>query len=272
MGYLKKWTVGATVGATVGLAGIVGIGTGLAGAAQSGDALQHSTAAVQPNAVPFNPGTYEWFINGAASGTITIASNNTFTSTVDGGDSGTWVQAGETFGLWISGGTDASGGCVFAGHAVTDNMVSYAGKPGHWACPGFESTGTFYIAPVTDGVSASHVVRSAFASSGVQPMNAGKLLLGRYKWTEDGYYSGIMTIASNNTYTSTLTGSDSGSWVQSGSAAAFNITGGPDGGIGCLEVGKVNHTGTAVGTSTKPGNWACPGTGTSGYFVLKYKG
>jgi hypothetical protein len=270
MGYLKKWTV-ATVGTTVGLAGIVGVGTGLAGAAQSGDALQHSTAAVQPSAVPFNPGTYEWFINGEAGGSITIASNNTFTSTVDGGDSGTWVQAGETFGLWISGGTDASGGCVFAGHAVTANMVSYAAKPGHWACTGYETTGTFYIAPETDGVSASHVVRGAFAPSGVQPMNAGKLLLGRYKWTEDGYYSGIMTIASNNTYTSTLTGSDSGSWVQSGSAAAFNISGGPDGGIGCLEVGKVNHTGTAVGTSAKPGNWACPGTGTSGYFVLNHK-
>ena len=102
-------------------------------------------------------------------------------------------------------------------------------------------------------------------------MTAGKLLAGRYKWTEDGYYSGIMSIASNNTYTSTLSGNDTGTWVQSGSAASFTITGGVDSGIGCLEVGKVNQTGTAVGTTAKPGNWACPGTGTNGYFILKKK-
>jgi hypothetical protein len=268
MGNHKKWML-ATAGAAVCLAGVVGAGTGLAGAAPSGDVLQHSTGAVEPNAVPFSPGTYEWYVNGNPDGTITIASNNTFTSTV-ASDSGTWVQAGETFGLFITGGSDGGAGCTFAGHAVTSTMVSYAAKPGHWACPGYVSTGTFYIAPVpSSGVNTAQVHGSPFTAHSVAPMSAGKLLAGRYKWTEDGYYSGIMSIASHNTYTSTLSGNDAGTWVQSGSAASFSITSGVDSGIGCLEVGKVNHTGTAVGTSAKPGLWACPGTGTTGYFILK---
>ena len=134
MGYLKRWTV-ATAGATVCLAGVVGVSTGLAGAAPEGDVLQHSTSAVEASAVPFSPGTYEWYVDGNPDGTITIASNNTFTSSV-ASDSGTWVQAGETFGLFVDGGGDAGAGCVFAGHAVSSTMVSYASKPGHWVCPG----------------------------------------------------------------------------------------------------------------------------------------
>jgi hypothetical protein len=265
MSYVKKWTV-AAAGATMCLAGVVGVSTGLAGAAPAGDVLQHSTSAIQESAVPFNPGTYELYIDGGADGTITIASNNTFTAQV-GSDSGTWVQAGETFGLFITGGADASAACVFAGHAITSTMVSYAANPGHWTCPGF-SNGTFYIAPVPPGASPKHVVHDPFTRSGVQPMAAGKVLAGKYKWTEDGYYSGIMSVASNNTYTSTLSGDDAGTWVQSGSAASFTISSGFDSGIGCLEVGKVNHTGTAVGAGGEHANWACPGTGTTGYFIL----
>ena len=152
MGYLKRWTV-ATAGATVCLAGVVGVSTGLAGAAPAGDVLQHSTSAVEASAVPFSPGTYEWYVDGSPEGTITIASNNTFTSSI-ASDSGTWVQAGETFGLFIDGGGDAGAGCVFAGHAVSSTMVSYASKPGHWVCPG-STSGTFYIAPLPPGASAT---------------------------------------------------------------------------------------------------------------------
>ena len=271
MSHLKKWTA-ATAGATVCLAGMVGVGAGLAGAAQSGSVLQHSTPSAQPGATPIGFGTYEWYVNGSAAGTITIASNNTFTSTVFGtNDSGTWVQAGETFGLWITGGTDASGGCVFAGHVLASNEVSYAAKPGHWACTGYGTTGTFYIAPVPPGASTNQGQRDAFAVRGAVPMSAGKILAGKYKWILDGDYPGVMTIASSNTYTSTLSGNDSGSWVQSGSAFTVNISGGTDGAGGCLMVGKVNHTGTAVGTTTKPGNWVCPGYGTNGFFTLKKK-
>jgi hypothetical protein len=271
MGYLKKWTA-MTAGATACLAGVMGVGAGLAAAAPSGDVMQHSTGVVIRNATPIGPGTYEWYINGSAAGTITIASGNTFTSTVFGTtDSGTWAQAGETFGMWITGGADAAAGCTFAGHVLASNEVSYAAKPGDWACPGYTSGGTFYIAPAPPGASATQSHSDAFAVHGAVPMSAGKVLAGRYKWTEDGYYSGIMTVATNNTYTSTLSGNDSGTWVQSGSAFAFSITGGFDSSFLCVEVGKVNHTGTAVGTATKPGNWACPGSGATGTFVLKKK-
>jgi hypothetical protein len=271
MGNLKRWTA-VTAGATVCLAGIVGVGAGLAGAAPSGDAMRQASDAALPSHVPVVPGTYEWFVNGGAAGTISLASNNTFTSTVDTNDSGTWEQAGNTFGMWITGGTDGAAACVFAGHVnTTGTGMSTAAHPGSWACPGYGSSGTFYIGPVA-AASATQAHSDAFARLGVQPRTSANLLLGRYKWTEDGYYSGIMTIAAGNTYTSTLSGNDSGSWVQNGSAAAFSITGGVDSGIGCLSVGKVNTTGTDVGTATNPGNWACPGTGTTGYFVLKYKG
>ena len=61
------------------------------------------------------PGTYEWYSDGASVGTITVASNNTFTAQI-GSDSGTWVQAGQTAGLFITGGSDQPYDCVFAGH------------------------------------------------------------------------------------------------------------------------------------------------------------
>jgi hypothetical protein len=247
----------------------VGVSTALAGAAPSGDPLEHSTGAVEAGAVPFNPGTYEWYVDGEADGTITIASNNTFTADI-GGDSGSWVQAGETFGLYITGGGDAGAACVFAGHAITSTEVSYAAKPGHWVCPGLTS-GTFYIAPVPPGSSPRHVVHDPFAQRSVQPMAAGKLVLGHYNWLLDGDYPGVMTTKSDHTYTSTLSTNDSGTWIQSGSAATYSISGGADGSGGCVFVGKVNHTGTAVGTSAKPGNWVCPGYGSDGFFTLKKK-
>jgi hypothetical protein len=270
MGSFKRWTL-ATAGATVCLAGVIGLGTGLAGAAPTDDVLQHSASAVEPNAVPFLPGTYEWYISGSAAGTITIASNNTFTAQI-GGDSGSWVQAGETFGMVITGGGDAGAGCTFAGHAITSTMVSYAAKPGHWACPGYGSTGTFYIGPLPAvSASANQTHGDPFAVRGALPMTAGKILAGKYKWSLDsGALLGSMTLAAGNTYTSTLDGNDSGTWEQSGSAATFSILGGTDGGAGCLFVGKVNHTGTAVGTSTKPGNWVCPGI-SGGTFTLTKK-
>ncbi len=151
---------------------------------------------------------------------------------------------------------------------LTGTRISSAAKPGSWACPGFESSGTFYVGPVPPGASAAPAAGSAFARPGAAPATAGPIVPGSYTWTEDGYYSGSITIASGNTYTSTLTGDDSGSWAQAGNTFALNITGGPDSGIGCLEVGAVNSTGTAVGTTAKPGKWACPGTGTTGYFVI----
>jgi hypothetical protein len=268
MGYLKKWTL-AVAGTTACLAAVVGLGAGLAGASSSSDTLRHSTGAVLPDATPIGSGTYEWYVNGSPDGTVTIAPNNTFTSSI-GSDSGTWVQAGETFGMLITGGGDAGAGCIFAGHVLAANEVSYAAKPGHWVCPGF-SSGTFYIAPVPPAASANQAQTDPFTVHGAVPMSAGKVLAGKYKWVLDGDYPGVMKVATTNTYTSTLSGNDSGTWEQSGSAASFSILGGNDGAGGCLMVGKVNHTGTAVGTSANPGNWVCPGYGSEGFFTLTKK-
>ncbi len=79
-------------------------------------------------------------------------------------------------------------------------------------------------------------------------MTAGAIVPGTYNWTLDGSVTKKISIASDNTFTSRLNHDDSGTWVQGGSAAAFSITGGTDRSGGCIFVGKVNHTGTAVGT------------------------
>ena len=263
-----RWTA-AAAGATACLFGLMGVGVGLAGAAQSVDPLQNATGeagAAAPSAAPIVTGTYKFINNGVNIGTITFASANTFTASFDG-DSGTWVQDAKNVGLVFSGGSDAAGGCVFAGKAnTTGTGIGNATAPGHWACPEFGTTGSFYIKA---GHTAATQARSdAFARSGAVAATAGPIVPGSYTWTEDGFYSGSIAIASGNTYTSTLSGNDSGTWVQSGKTFSLSITGGVDSGIGCLEVGPVNSTGTAVGTTAKPGKWACPGTGTTGTFVI----
>ncbi len=267
MAHLKKWTAVAAGGAALTLAGVIGVGSGFAGAAPSNDPMRHSAGTVSHNAIPFKPGKYSFFVNGANDGKIKFAAGNTFTAAIDG-DSGTWVQTSNTAGMVFTGGSDAAGGCVFAGHVNDTGLnISTAAKPGNWACPGFGSSGTFYIAKAS-GATASQAHGNVFARADAVPANAGPIVPGTYLWTEDGYYSGNITIASGNTYTSTLSGNDAGAWAQAGSAFAFSISSGVDSGIGCLEVGKVNASGTAVGTSAHPGNWACPGTGTTGTFVI----
>ena len=265
MANLKKWTALAAGGAAISLAGVMCMGAGLAGA-QSSDAVRHSAPTVSPS-VKFKPGTYEWYNDGNPYGTITVAKHSVFSSTI-ASDTGTWVQSGKTFGLYITGGGDASGDCVFAGKVKASGTgVSSASKPGNWACPGL-SGGTFYIGPVPPEASATRANGNSFTSSSARPTTAGPLVPGTYLWTLDGYYTGNITFATGNTYTSTLTGDDSGGWVQGGSSIAITIAGGADGGGGCLQVGKVNAAGTAVGTSGSPGNWVCPGYATKGTFVI----
>ncbi len=259
MAYLKKWTAVAVAGAALSLVGVMSVGPGLAGA-QSNGALRQSTSTVSPDAVPIVPGTYLWFVNGANAGSVTLASNNTFTSTVFGtNDSGTWAQNNKTAALTITAGSDASGGCIFAGHVNdTGTGISFAGKPGDWACTGYGTKGTFYIEP-GPAVATSQAHGAGFTGAGVTPATAGKVVLGKYKWTINGVLAGHITFAKHNLYTSTVDDGDSGPWVQGGSAVAFSITGGNDAGFGCLFVGKGNHTGTAIGTSPKPGSYVCPG-------------
>jgi hypothetical protein len=263
----KQWTAVAAGGGALALAGVIGVGPALAGA-QSNDPLRQSVGAVSPDASPLKPGTYKLFINGDKAASIMFASNNTFTSPIDGGDSGTWVQAGKTWGMVITAGADAAAGCIFAGHVDTGGMaISFASKPGHWSCPGLGSSGTFFIA-AREGP-ATPALSDAFTRSSVRPMTAGAIVPGTYNWTLDGSVTKKISIGSDNTFTSRLNHDDSGTWVQGGSAAALSITAGTDGAGGCLFVGKVNHTGTAVGAEGEPANWVCPGFESAGTFFIQ---
>ena len=144
MADLKKWTAVTVAGAVLSLGGVIGLGSGLSGAAQPNDALSHSNGAVSPGATPIAPNIYKWFINGVKAASITI-STGSFSSTLGTNDSGKFIQAGRTFGLSITSGADALYGCVFAGHVNAKGTgVSSAAKPGNWVCPNFGS-GTFYI-------------------------------------------------------------------------------------------------------------------------------
>ncbi len=173
--------------------------------------------------------------------------------------------------MTITGGVDASAGCIFAGHVdSTGTGISYAAKSGHWVCPGFNS-GTFYLGPSSTGTT-SPAHGDPFSRAGAVPATAGTVKPGTYRWTVNGGILGgkphrQITLAKNSTYTSTLSGNDSGTWVQGGSAVALSIHGGNDGDEGCLFVGKGNKTGTAIGTTAKPGHRVCPGYEESGTFV-----
>jgi hypothetical protein len=263
MADLRRWTAVTAAASSLSLVGVIGAGPGLAGAAQSADALGHSTGAASPGAVPIVPGTYRWFIDGANTAKITFAENNTFTSTLGTNDSGTWVQSGKTVGLSITGGADALYGCVFAGHTNTAGAgISYAAKPGNWVCPTFGS-GTFYIK--AGGAAASEAHGNVFAQSGAIPATAGSVVPGTYHLSYDGNPPGTITLTGNNTYHSSIN-LDTGTWVQGGSTVALSITGGRDARDNCLLVGKVNTSGTAIGTTAKPGHYAC--IGGKGTFVI----
>ena len=156
------------------------------------------------------------------------------------GDSGTWVQTSNTAGIGI--------------HRRQSTQPAAASSPDMSTTPALESrlppnraTGPARFRVVRDLLhregqrrDGSQAHGNVFARADAVPANAGPIVPGTYLWTEDGYYSGNITIASGNTYTSTLSGNDSGAWVQAGSAVAFSISSGVDSGIGCLEVGKVN--------------------------------
>ena len=267
MAHLKKWAAVAAAVASVSLAGVIGMAPVLAGAAPSNDAIRHSIPTASP-VVKFKPGTYEWYSNGAAFGTITVREAQHFHQLHRDTDRLRHVgPVGDLAGLYISGGVDVPGDCVFAG------KVSAAGRQSRARAS--RVTGS---APVTRAGpstsprcprrSATQAHDGSFTRSGALPIMAGPIVLGTYNWVVDGDYSGNITFASGDTYTSTLSSDDSGSWVQGGKSVALTVNGGSDGDGGCLFVGKSNGAGTAIGNVSTPGNWVCPGYATKGTFVI----
>jgi hypothetical protein len=88
-------------------------------------------------------GTYNIFLDGDEDGTITFTSSHTFT--MSEGDSGTWVAAGKSFAMSITGGSDELGDCLFAGKLnKAGTGIDSSANPGNWACFSISISGTWY--------------------------------------------------------------------------------------------------------------------------------
>jgi hypothetical protein len=261
---MKRRLLSAITVTTVCVVGVTVVGVGLAGASQRGGAFRGNSQELRPFSL--SPGTYNWFLNGSDDGTITFASNNTFTSTIDDDDSGSWVQAGRSFAFYVTAGEDAGYGCTFSGKiSSSGTKVGKASKPGNYVCPAAGANGTFYLTPGGGGdtTSSADVLRR---HSLVRVRNG--LVAGTYNWFINGTDAGTITFASNNTFTSTVDTNDSGTWVEAGKEIALSITGGSDVDGDIVFAGKVSSSGTKIGKASKPGNWAAPGYASTGTFYV----
>jgi hypothetical protein len=103
---------GAMVVVTALCLGSIGLATAGAGAAPSSIHAAHIQAA---NSHPstFTGGTYNLFINGSASGTITFNADNSWTLS-DYTDVGSWVVVGKTISLGDTVATESSNGSVWS--------------------------------------------------------------------------------------------------------------------------------------------------------------
>jgi hypothetical protein len=74
-----------------------------------------------------------------------LCGRNAWSSTYNG-NGGFWVQSGKTVAMAMTAGSDDTGGCIFAGKVnTTGTGIGTATAPGAWVCPGFSSTGTWYV-------------------------------------------------------------------------------------------------------------------------------
>jgi hypothetical protein len=205
-------------------------------------------------------------VNSASIGTITFESGDVWTSTDPESDGGYYVQAGKSVSLEMTTGGDGTGGCIFAGKASkAGTSIGTDTKPGQWICPGYSTSGSWEVEPEASSVNRHG---DSFKHSADASRVLNTITPGTYKWklTNSGDKSKGLTItfSAGNTYTSTLSTDDSGSWVEAGKAITFDITAGGDTGQDCLFAGKVSASGTSIGTTANPGTWVCPGYGTSG--------
>jgi hypothetical protein len=258
MAHFKKWSTTAAFGAAVCLAGVMGVGAGMAGAGAP-NPFRQSSPAVNPG-VALVPGTYNWIVNGSSLGTITFASGNTWTSSFDS-DSGEWVQAGKSFAMDMTGGTDGPAGCLFAAKV---GLTGTSIVKGAYHCSNTGVSGTWSASPAASAApAAAH--GDVFAAPGVAPR--ASIVLGTYNWFVNGSDVGTITYAAGDTWSSSYIGAG-GAWVQGGNTMAMTMTSGGAGSGGCIFVGKVAITGTAVSSASKPGAWICPGLATHGIWYV----
>ncbi len=258
MAQFRKWSTAAALGAAVGLVGVTGVGAGVAGAGTT-NPFRHVAPAVKPGAAVV-PGTYDWILDRTNYGPITFTASNMWSASYDG-DGGEWVQGGKAFAMDMTSGTDAPAGCLFAAKVGPGGTSIVKGT---FSCTN-DATGIWSVAPAPSAAPAATHGR-VFAAHGVAPRTS--LVLGSYKWFIHGAKAGTITYAADNAWSSTYTG-DGGFWVQSRKTVAMAMTAGNDRTGGCIFAGKVNTTGTGIGTATAPGAWVCPGFSSSGTWYVK---
>jgi hypothetical protein len=143
-------TFAMRAGVLIGAAALVGslVGTGMAtagaadhatpaGAGSSGHTVELAVSAV---------GTYNsWYTGTGGSffdfGSLTLNSDNTWTSAV--GDGGSWTQSGKSIALADYSGPDATAEFVLVG-SVSSKGLSSLKKPGSFSAPGNPSSGQWY--------------------------------------------------------------------------------------------------------------------------------
>jgi hypothetical protein len=109
----------------------------------AGEMFRHEVSTAHPATIV--AGTYDWIFNGEYAGTITFASGNTWSSSLDG-DTGDWIDAGRSFVMSITGGGDDGCGGVFVGKEnKAGNAIGSSDNLGKWVCPGFSTSGTWFV-------------------------------------------------------------------------------------------------------------------------------
>jgi hypothetical protein len=255
--------VAAAIGAVC-LAGVMGVGAGVAGAgAGAGNPFRHaapgSKTGVKSGAA-LVPGTYTWIGDNSTLGTITFTAGNTWSSNYDD-DGGEWVQSGKSFAMDMTSGRDGHLGCLFAAKVGVGGTSLVKGA---FSCSVTDYSGIWSASPSASTAPAA-TRGDAFASHGAAPR--ASIVLGSYKWFIGSHHDGRITYAMGNAWSSTYHG-DGGSWVQGGTTMAMAVTEGGDGAGGCIFVGQVAKTGTAVSSASKPGAWICPGDSSSGTWYV----
>jgi len=259
----KGWATAA--GATLSLISIVGFSIGVAGANAVSSPANPAPPAVQPGASPV--GTYTWYFNGSAGGTINLLADYTFTSTDSTNDSGGWVQSGDgkLMALSINGGSDtAQYDCVFVAKMTAAGSLGNAAKPGHYSCPG-TGNGTFYAVPGSSSARPSARSNAAVGSTA----SSLSFTPGKYNLFVVGQKLGNLNFTKGNEFTSNIY-NDAGSWVTSGNAFAMTITStsqvAPNA-AGCVFVGALTSTG--LNSTAAPDPYVCGETLQGDWWAIK---